>query len=109
MAKTGKSAKDIFAATGKKATEKKRPGRPPVHDESWSKVTVTLFNRQIGLLDRIGADIRIASGSSVSRSEILRAMIDAMAEAEVELTTAKSEADVKAIIAKALTPRLKQT
>jgi hypothetical protein len=29
-------------------------GRPPVHQESWSKVSVVLFDRQIAHLDMFG-------------------------------------------------------
>ena len=44
---------DIFAPTRRPAVGKRRPGRPPVHDEAWTKVTVVLFNRQIVFLDRL--------------------------------------------------------
>ena len=33
-------------------------GRPPVHQETWSKVSVVLFDRQIVHLDRLATDIR---------------------------------------------------
>src|SRR5215213_4944372 len=40
---------DIFAPTRPNAPGGKRgPGRPPMHAEAWTKVTVVLFNRQIG-------------------------------------------------------------
>ena len=102
MTKVGKSAKDIFASTTK--TEPKAPaatatrpaGRPPVHEDAWSKVTVVLFDRQIAYLDRISADIREKSGKAVSRAELLRAMVDAVQKAGIDLSGAKSEADVVA-------------
>jgi len=51
--KTGKNSQDIFAPT-RSATrvQGRRPGRPPIHEEAWTKVTVVLFNRQIVFLDR---------------------------------------------------------
>ena len=47
--KTGKSSQDIFTPTRPtgRPQQGRRPGRPPVHEEAWTKVTVVLFNRQI--------------------------------------------------------------
>ena len=61
----GKSA-DIFARTKRAPTGTRRPGRPPVHEEAWTKVTVVLFNRQIVFLDRLAANIRAQSGAASS-------------------------------------------
>jgi len=54
--KTSKTRQDIFTPTrpGGRPLQGRRPGRPPVHDEAWTKVTVVLFNRQIVFLDRLG-------------------------------------------------------
>ena len=112
--KTGKSASDIFASTvpaaAPKATAKPKPaarkgtgiGRPPVHDEAWSKVTVVLMNRQIVALDRLAADIRAKTGSAVSRAELIRAFIDAVSEAKVGLSTSGTEAEIKAVLVQQL-------
>lgn len=102
--KTGKTAKDIFApttTTAAKATDK-GPGRPATHDEPWTKVTVVLFDRQIVWLDRLAADIRAATGSAISRAEIIRALIDAATAADLDLTRAGSEAELKTLVAKKL-------
>ena len=104
MKKTGKTANDIFTRTtataeqaaGKPTDSKK--GRPPVHEEAWTKVTVVLFKRQILYLDQLTLDIRAATGSSISRAEIIRALIDALETSKVDLTTATSEAEMKAIL-----------
>ena len=77
---------------------KRGPGRPPVHDEAWTKVTVVLFNRQIAFLDRVAASIRAQSGAAISRAQLIRALVDAMADADVDLTSARSEQDLKATI-----------
>ena len=89
---------DIFAPTRRPAAGKRRPGRPPVHDEAWTKVTVVLFNRQIVFLDRLAANIRAQSGAAISRAQLIRAVVDAIADADIDLTTATSEADLKATI-----------
>jgi hypothetical protein len=94
-AKSSKPAADIFAPTRKVASGKRKPGRPPVHDEAWTKVTVVLFNRQIVFLDRLAANIRAQSGAAISRAQLIRALLDAVADADVDLTTATSEIDLK--------------
>ena len=93
-----KPAADIFAPTRRAATRKRRPGRPPVHDEAWTKVTVVLFNRQIVFLDRVAANIRAQSGAAISRAQLIRALVDAVSDGDIDLTAARSEADLKATI-----------
>ena len=95
----GKSVHDIFTPTkGSPRAERRRPGRPPIHEEAWTKVTVVLFNRQIVFLDRLAANIRAQSGAAISRAQLIRALVDATSEADIDLTTAMSEADLKATI-----------
>src|SRR5687768_1078617 len=89
---------DIFAPTQDIQAPRRGPGRPPVHDEEWTKVTVVLFNRQIVFLDRLAANIRAQSGAAISRAQLIRALVDAVADADVDLTTAMSENDLKATI-----------
>src|SRR5258707_7229042 len=98
--KTGKTSQDIFTPTrpGGRPLQGRRPGRPLVHDEAWTKVTVVLFNRQIVFLDRLAANIRAQSGAAISRAQLIRALLDAVADADVDLTTATSETDLKATI-----------
>src|SRR6188768_3742651 len=89
---------DIFAPTRRPAAGKRRPGRRPVHDEAWTKVTVVLFNRQIVFLDRLAANIRAQSGAAISRAQLIRALLDAVTDADIDLTSSMSEADLKATI-----------
>jgi hypothetical protein len=96
--KRSKTSPDIFASTRRPAAGKRKPGRPPVHDEAWTKVTVVLFNRQIVFLDRLAANIRAQSGAAISRAQLIRALLDAVADADVDLTAATSETDLKAAI-----------
>jgi hypothetical protein len=57
-----------------------------------------MFNRQIVFLDRLAANIRAQSGAAISRATLLRSLIDALSDADVDLTTATSEADLKATL-----------
>ena len=95
----GKSADDIFTARAGDAPDRpKKRGRRPSHTEHWTKVTVVLFDRQIVFLDRLGADIRAASGVAISRAHVIRALIDALSESDLDLTGTRSESDLKAIL-----------
>jgi hypothetical protein len=97
----GKNGSDIFVPRAESSTDADRPkkrGRRPSHTEQWTKVTVVLFDRQIVFLDRLGADIRAASGVAISRAHVIRALIDALTESDLDLTGTRSEADLKAIL-----------
>ena len=96
--RTRKVPTDIFAPTRSDGNGKRRPGRPPVHDEAWTKVTVVLFNRQIVFLDRLAASIRARSGAAISRAQLIRALVDAVSDGDIDLTTARSEQDLKATL-----------
>ena len=108
MKKTGKTADNILTSTSVKAEQavgkprESKKGRPPVHDEAWKKATVVLFKRQILYLDQLALDVRSTTGSSISRAEIIRALIDALETSNVDLTKATSEAEMKAILAEKL-------
>ena len=78
------------------------PGRPPVHSETWSKVSVVLFDRQIVHLDRLATDIRGKSGKVLNRAEIIRALIDGLLDSGMDVTAAGSEADLRARVARRL-------
>ena len=97
--KPGKTNGDISTPTKPGPRQAgRRPGRPPIHEEAWTKVTVVLFNRQIVFLDRLAANIRAQSGAAISRAQLIRALLDAVADSDVELTSATSEADLKATL-----------
>ena len=69
-------------------------GRPILHSEGWSKVTVVLLDRQVAHLDRLAADIRQNTGRAISRAEILRALIEFTSRSGADLTTATSEEEI---------------
>jgi hypothetical protein len=78
------------------------PGRPPVHQETWSKVSVVLFDRQIVHLDRLAVDIRGKSGKGLNRAEIIRALIDGLLDSGMDVTGSASEAELRARVARRL-------
>lgn len=98
--KGSKTNEDIFTPSraSKGPQQARRPGRPPIHDEAWTKVTVVLFNRQIVFLDRLAANIRAQSGAAISRAQLIRALLDAVTDADIDLTASMSEADLKATL-----------
>jgi hypothetical protein len=58
-----------------------------------------LYNRQIAQLDRLAAGVREATGRVLNRADIIRALIDALSDAKVDLAGAATEADVRRIVA----------
>src|SRR4029453_1012589 len=78
------------------------PGRPPVHQETWSKVSVVLFDRQIVHLDRLAVDIGGKSGKVLNRAEIIRALIDGLLDSGMDVTGSASEADLRGRVARRL-------
>jgi hypothetical protein len=80
-------------------SQKRRPGRPPTHAESWTKVTVVLFDRQIAYLDGVVQTIRARSGATISRAQLIRALVDAAHDAQIDLSAGGSEAELRAALA----------
>ena len=78
------------------------PGRPAIHGEDWSKVTVVMLNRQVIFLDRLSADIRAATGTIVKRAEIIRTLVDLLAESEVNVSDARPGSELKEILRNSL-------
>ena len=74
------------------------PGRPAIHGEDWSKVTVVMLNRQVIFLDRLSADIRAATGAIVKRAEIIRTLVDLLAESDVQVGDARPGSELKEIL-----------
>lgn len=96
--KTSPGKKTEASGLSKRPAARRRPGRPPVHEEAWTKVTVVLFNRQIVFLDRMAANIRAHSGAAISRAQLIRSVVDAISDSDIDLTSARSEADLKTTI-----------
>ena len=98
----GEETGQTSAISAIKASKPGRPGRPPVHSETWSKVSVVLFDRQIVNLDRLAVDIRGKSGKVLNRAEIIRALIDGLLDSGMDITGSASEADLRARVARRL-------
>jgi hypothetical protein len=84
------------------ATSKPARGRPPVHQETWSKVSVVLFDRQILHLDRLTTGLRRKGGKPFNRAEIIRALIDGLLDSGMDIDGTGSEADLRAKVARRL-------
>ena len=91
--------------TAENVATAKRRGRRPSHPERWTKVTVVLMDRQIVYVDRLVADIRAANGASISRAHLIRALIDALASSDLDLTGSRSEIDLTTTLAARLRAR----
>src|SRR5262245_36755434 len=78
------------------------PGRPPVHAEAWSKVSVVLFDRQVLQLARLATNARGKNGKILNRAEIIRALIDGLIDSGMDITSTSSEADLRARVARRL-------
>ena len=78
------------------------PGRPPVHDETWSKVSVVLFDRQIAQLDRLAMQIRVKGAKLLNRAEIIRALIDGLIDSGMDISGTISEKDLRTRVARRL-------
>ena len=81
------------------------PGRPPVHTEAWSKVSVVLFDRQVLHLDRLWTSARAKRVKALNRAEIIRALIDGLIDSGMDIVGAGSEADLRAKVARRLGTR----
>jgi hypothetical protein len=77
-------------------------GRPPVHQETWSKVSVVLFDRQILQLNRLTTTARVKRVKPLNRAEIIRALIDGLIDSGMDVTASGSEADLRARVARRL-------
>lgn len=78
------------------------PGRPPVHAETWSKVSVVLFDRQILHLNRLATGARETTGRALNRAEVIRALIDGLIDSGMDISSSPSEADLRARVARRL-------
>jgi hypothetical protein len=83
-------------------TAKPGPGRPPIHNETWSKVSVVLLDRQVLHLDRLANRINVKGGKLLNRAEIIRALIDGLIDSGMDITGTASEKDLRARVARRL-------
>jgi hypothetical protein len=79
-----------------------RRGRPRTHREAWTKVSVVMFERQVLELDRLTNAIRSKTGANLTRAEVIRALLDALDESQLDVTSVLSGAQLKRILAQKL-------
>lgn len=77
-------------------------GRPRTHREAWTKVSVVMFERQVLELDRLTTTIRSKTGANLTRAEVIRALLDALDESRLDVTSVVSGAQLKRILAQKL-------
>jgi hypothetical protein len=79
-----------------------RRGRPRTHREAWTKVSVVMFERQVLDLDRLTTVIRGKTGAHLTRAEVIRALLDALHESRLDVTTVLSGAQLKRLLTQKL-------
>jgi hypothetical protein len=73
-----------------------RRGRPLIHGEAWSKVSVVLMDRQIVRLDRLVSEIQRATGAILTRAGVIRALVDGVVGGNgFDITNVTSEFDLR--------------
>lgn len=77
-------------------------GRPRTHREAWTKVSVVMFERQVLELDRLTTAIRSKTGANLTRAEVIRALLDALSESRLDVTTVVSGAQLKRLLSQKL-------
>jgi hypothetical protein len=90
--------------TTRRPVTRPRPkrGRPRTHREAWTKVSVVMFERQVLELDHLTATIRRNTGANLTRAEIIRALLDALNESRIDVTSVVSGAQLKRLVSQKL-------
>ena len=71
-----------------------------MHEETWTKVSVVLFERQVQHLDDLARTIRRQGHRSINRASLIRALIDGVIQSRLDLSTHDSEANLRDDIAR---------
>ena len=61
-----------------------------------------MFERQILELDRLTTAIRAKTGATLTRAEVIRALLDALTESRIDITAVTSGAHLKRLISQKL-------
>lgn len=77
-----------------------KKGRPRTI-ESPHRTTMTLEERQVDYLDRICAEIKLAGGENLSRSNVVRALLDALSQSDLEYSEVRTEEKLRKIFREA--------
>lgn len=77
--------------------ETAKQGRPKTI-ENPHRTTMTLEKRQVDHLDRICAKIKLAGGENLSRSNVVRALLDALVDSDLEYSEIRSEEKLREVL-----------
>jgi len=110
--RTGKRLDDIFSSpaqetrsTGAAVEEEAPPASAHnKHTEPYDKATVVLFKRQTKFLDRLALDMADKPGKW-SRTEIIRALVEALERSGFDVTGADSEEALTELLTKRFSGR----
>lgn len=103
---------DITQSTTDENSSSKQSPEPPTKDSSRGRpqiienphrTTVTLEEYQVDHLDRICAEIKLSGGENLSRSNVLRALLDALTDSEIEYSEIRSEAKLRELFRESIT------
>jgi len=61
-----------------------------------------MFERQVLELDRLTTAIRASTGANLTRAEVIRALLDALTESRLDVTSVLSGAQLKRMLAQKL-------
>ena len=61
-----------------------------------------MFERQVLELDRLTTAIRSKTGANLTRAEVIRALLDALNESRLDVTTVVSGAQLKRLVSQKL-------
>lgn len=95
---TQSTTEDSPPSTSPKPTNR---GRPQTIDNP-HRTTMTLEERQVDHLDRICAEIKLAGGENLSRSNVIRSLLDALAESDLEYSEVRSEQSLRELFLESL-------
>ena len=76
-------------------SQAQKPGRPKVHLEAWSKVSVVLFARQVIQLDRLARAASTRGHKPMTRACIIRGLIDGLLDSGLDVSLHGSEAELR--------------
>ena len=75
-------------------------GPPVILREPWAKITVVLPSRQVAYLDGILIDIRVKHGKALSRAQLIRSLIEAAFQSNIDLSQADTADGIVELLVK---------
>ena len=94
-----KRSRDSITGRPKKESQRSGPGRPKKLQEA-KKTTVVLEQHQLEFLDRFSARITLETGAKLSRGAIIRALVDGLDQADIDLSKVEDGNDLAQLLNK---------